>query len=484
MARERDNTKKRNADAAFVGRIPPHDLEAEKAVLSAILLDNDALYKVLNEVRDADFYHPAHQTIFAAMAALKDANQPVDLHTLSDSLNTAKTLDAVGGPVFLAELADYAATSANVVHHAKIVHDKSVKRALISVASEIVENSFNQDDEAHSLLDMAESKIFSLSQQKGRSDFTSLSTEMASTFDHIEKLMQRAGSLTGIPTGFKSFDEMTGGLQAGELVILAARPSMGKTALALNIARNAAVEHGKRVAVFSMEMTTQSLILRLLSSEARIDASMFRRGIIPMSDYRRLSEAATVLSEAPPIWIDETGGLSILEIRAKARRLAAEHGLDLVVLDYLQLAHGERRSDRKDLEIAEISAGLKGLAKELHIPVMALSQLNRGPEQRDPDKRRPMMGDLRDSGAIEQDADVICFIYRDEFYNKDSEDVGKAELIIAKQRNGPTGTVKLSFQGQYSLFGNLAERAEEEMPHREASFSGPPSFADDDPEPF
>ncbi len=482
MARERDNTKKRNADAAFVGRVPPHNLEAEKAVLSAILLDNDALYRILNEVRDTDFYHPAHQTIFAAMVALKDANQPVDLHTLSDSLNTAKTLDSVGGPVFLAELADYAATSANVVHHAKIVHDKSVKRALISVASEIVENSFNQDDEAHSLLDMAESKIFSLSQQKGRSDFTSLSKEMPATFDHIEKLMQRAGSLTGIPTGFKSFDEMTGGLQAGELVILAARPSMGKTALALNIARHAAVEHSKRVAVFSMEMTTQSLILRLLSSEARIDASMFRRGIIPMSDYRRLSEAATVLSEAP-ISIDETGGLSILEIRAKARRRAAEHGLDLVVLDYLQLAHGERRSERKDLEIAEISAGLKGLAKELHIPVIALSQLNRGPEQRDPDKRRPMMGDLRDSGAIEQDADVVCFIYRDEFYNKESEDVGKAELIIAKQRNGPTGTVKLSFQGQYSLFGNLSERAEEAS-HREASFAGPPGYPDDDLEPF
>ncbi len=483
MAREQKNTKKRQADAVVSGRVPPYNLDAEKVVLSAILLDNDALYRILNEVRDTDFYHPAHQTIFAAMLALKDANQPVDLHTLSDYLNGAKTLDSVGGPVFLAELADYAATSANIVHHARIVHDKSVKRALISVASEIVETAFDQDDSAEGLLDVAESKIFGLSQQKGRSDFTALHTEMTATFDHIEKLMQRAGSLTGIPTGFKAFDEMTGGLQSGELVILAARPSMGKTALALNMARHAAVEHGKRVAVFSMEMNTQSLILRMLSSEARIDASMFRRGIIPMSDYRRLSEAATVLSEAP-IYIDETGGLSILEIRARARRLAAEHGLDLVILDYLQLAHGERRTDRKDLEIAEISAGLKGLAKELRIPVIALAQLNRGPEQRDPDKRRPMMGDLRDSGAIEQDADVVCFIYRDEFYNKESEDVGKAELIIAKQRNGPTGTVKLSFQGQYALFGNLTEREEEAMPHREASFSGPPSYTDEDIEPF
>jgi replicative DNA helicase len=304
---------------------------------------------------------------------------------------------------------------------------------------------------------------------------------MPGTFDYVEAIMNRGGELTGIPTGFRDLDQITGGLQAGELIVIAARPSMGKTAFALNIARNAAVEHAKKVAVFSLEMTTRSLIIRLLSSEAAIDFSSLRKGFLPMTDYRRLQSAADKLTNAE-IWIDDSGSLDILEIKAKSRRLHAEHGLDLVVLDYLQLAHAEGRRDRKDLEIAEISKGLKALAKELDIPVIALSQLNRGPEQRDPDKRRPMMGDLRESGAIEQDADVIAFIYRDIVYNKDTEEPRLAEIIIEKQRNGPTGTVKLDFEGRFARFQDRAVREDDLGPPGGGGFLPPgDAFGDGEP---
>jgi len=444
------------ASQADSHRIPPHDLEAEKAVLSALLLDNDAIHSVYTEVVPEDFYHPAHRQLYQSMLTLQDSNQPVDLHTLADYLNTQKTLDAIGGPVFLAEIADYEATAANVVHHARIVRDKSVKRSLIAVASEIAEAGFDQADAADHLLDAAESKIFEIGQKKARTTFRTLHDEMNEALDYVELLIQRGGQLTGVPTEFKDFDEMTGGLQPGELVVIAARPSMGKTALALNIARNAAIEHGKKVAIFSLEMTKRALALRLLASEASIDFSGFRKGFGRPEDLRKLTQAGGKLADAN-IWIDDSGLITILEIKAKCRRLSSERGLDLVIVDYLQLAHGDSPNQRKDLEIAEISGGLKALAKELDIPVIALSQLNRGPEQRDPDKRRPNMGDLRESGAIEQDADLIAFIYRDEVYNPTEENHGIAELIIAKQRNGPTGTVKLQFSARYAHFHDLAE---------------------------
>ena len=440
-----------------VGRVPPHDLEVEKAVLSALLLDNDAIHSILIEIRAEDFYHPAHQQLFRAMLVLRDENEPVDLHTLSDYLHTRKLLDAIGGPVFLAEIADYEATAANVLQHAKIVRDKSVKRSLIAVATEIAEAGFEQTEHAEELLDFAESKIFEISKAKSRVTFTTLHDEMDSALNYVEMLMER-GELTGVATGFKEFDEKTGGLQPGELVVIAARPSMGKTAMALNIARNAAVDHGKKVAIFSLEMTRRALALRLLASEASVDFSSFRRGFGSVSDHTRLVAAGGTLANAD-IWIDDSGMITILEIKAKCRRLASEHGLDLVIVDYLQLAHGDRPTHRKDLEIAEISHGLKALAKELDIPVIALSQLNRGPEQRDPDKRRPNMGDLRESGAIEQDADVIGFIYREELYQKTEENRGIAELILAKQRNGPTGTIRLAFEARYANFRNLADEA-------------------------
>jgi replicative DNA helicase len=428
----------------------------EKAVLSALLRDNRAIHSVLNEVRPADFYHPAHRQLYEVMIHLQDENEPVDLHTLANRLNEQKLLDAVGGPVYLAELFDYEVTAANVVQHARIVRDKSVKRELIGVATEIAELGYEEAEASDRLLDEAESKIFNIGQARARSTFRSLYDEMHDAIGYVERLMERSGELTGVPTGFKDLDEKTGGLQPGELVVIASRPSMGKTALALNIARNAALDHGKKVAIFSLEMTKRALALRFLSSEARVDLSSFRRGFGSHSDHSKLVQKAGLLAEAA-IWIDDSGTITILEIKAKCRRLASERGLDVVMVDYLQLAHGDSAAQRKDLEIAEISHGLKALSKELDIPVVALSQLNRGPEQRDPDKRRPNMGDLRESGAIEQDADVVAFIYRDEVYNPTEENRGLAELILAKQRNGPTGTVRLSFEGRYANFRDLAD---------------------------
>jgi replicative DNA helicase len=467
------------AAAGAAGRVPPHDLDAERSVLSALLLDARAFIDVAEEVRAEDFYHPAHQTLFRAMVSLHEEQRPVDLVTLSDHLTTRKQLDAVGGPVFLAEIADFEATAAHVVHHARIVREKAVKRRLIHVATDVVESVYEEEGSAGELLDAAESRIFEISRSQSRSSFRSLQDEMEPTFDYVEAIMSRAGALTGIPTGFADLDEMTGGLQNGELVILAARPSMGKTALALNIARNAAMDHQKQVAVFSLEMTTRALVLRLLSSEAAVDFSVFRSKYVPTRDFTRLSQAGTRLAAAE-IWIDDSGSLTILEIKAKCRRMKADRGLDLVILDYLQLAHADGRRERKDLEIAEISQGLKALAKELSIPVVALSQLNRGPEQRDPDKRRPNMGDLRESGAIEQDADLIAFIYRDHVYNKEA-DPHDAELIIAKQRNGPTGTVHLHFEGRYARFGNRTGPGFEGGPGpAPAGFVGPGGSPGDD----
>jgi len=448
--RRRDGRPSPSGYAEAAGRVPPSDVAAEKAVLSSIMIDNDVLHSVFTEVKPDDFYHPAHRILYQVMVALKDANEPVDLTTLADALTARKQLDAVGGAVALAEISDFEATPANAVPYARIVREKAVKRSLISVASEIVTLGYDPSGTAGELLDEAESKIFALSQEKARSSLASIGEEMHTAVDHIEMLIHRGGELTGCPTGYKDFDRLTGGLQAGDLFILAARPSMGKTALALNIARNAALDHGRNVAVFSLEMTTRSLVLRLLSSEAEVDFSAFRKGFISVEAHQRIVKSASRLAEAG-IWIDDSGAATILEMRAKARRLHAQHGLDMVIVDYLQLAKGDQRLNSREQEISEVSRGLKGLAKELDIPVIALSQLNRGPETRKEDKR-PILADLRESGAIEQDADVIAFIYRDVVYNRDTEFENLAELIIAKQRNGPTDTVKLAFEGRYARF--------------------------------
>ena len=434
----------------IAGRIPPHDIEAEKAVLSAILLDNDAIHAAVTEVREEDFYHPSHQTLYRSMVRLRDDNQPVDLTTLAAFLKGEGLLETIGGPILLVEIADYEATPANIIHYAKIVRDRAIKRSLISTASEIVALGYEYGEAADTLLDEAESRIFGLSTEKANTSLSNISVEMHDAVDHIDMLMNRTGELTGLSTGFEGLDEITGGLQSGELFILAARPAMGKTALALNIARNAAVDSGKNVAVFSLEMTTRSLVMRMLSSEAQVDFAAFRSGLISTDAHSRLMAAAGRLSDAK-LWIDDSGSASILEMRAKCRRLQSQHGLDLVIVDYLQLAHGDRNTQSREQEISEISRGLKGLAKELDIPVMALSQLNRGPESRKEDKR-PLLADLRESGAIEQDADIIGFIYRDIVYNRETEFENLAELNIAKQRNGPTGMVKLEFEGRFAQF--------------------------------
>jgi replicative DNA helicase len=436
-------------------RVPPSDLDAEKAVLSAILLDNNAIHAIVTELSTDYFYHPAHRALYSAMLTLKDKNQPVDLVTLADYLKSNDLLASVGGAVALAEIADYEATAANIVHYARIVREKSVKRSLISVASEIVSLGYDEVQSSDELLDQAESRIFALSQEQAKSSLSPLNVEVHSAIDHIEMLMARGGDLTGLRTNFAELDAMTGGLQPGDLIIIAARPSMGKTALALNLARNVAVGHDKKVAVFSLEMTTQSLVMRLLASEGMVDASAFRNGFISQESHGELIRAAEKLSAAD-IWIDDTPAATVLEIRAKCRRMHSQRGLDLVIVDYLQLARADHRVASREQEISEISRGLKGLAKELNIPVIALSQLNRGPETRKDDKR-PILADLRESGAIEQDADIIGFIYRDVVYNPETEFPNLAELLIRKQRNGPTGTVKLEFLGRYALFKDWPE---------------------------
>jgi replicative DNA helicase len=471
----------------IAGRVPPHDIEAEKAVLSAILLDNDAIHAVVTEVHEEDFYHPSHQILYRSMVRLRDENQPVDLTTLSAHLKGEGLLESIGGAIALAEIADYEATPANILHYAKIIRDRSIKRHLISTATEIVALGYEQGEPADSLLDEAESRIFGLSTEKANTTLEKIEVSMHDAVDHIDMLMNRSGELTGLSTGYQKLDDMTGGLQAGDLFILAARPSMGKTAFALNVARNAAIDSNKHVAVFSLEMTTRSLVMRLLSSEAQVDFGQFRSGLISTEAHSRLMAASGQLAEAE-VWIDDTAAASVLEMRAKCRRLSSQHGLDLVIVDYLQLARGDRNTHSREQEISEISRGLKGLAKELEIPVIALSQLNRGPETRKEDKR-PLLADLRESGAIEQDADVIAFIYRDVVYNKETEFENQAELIIAKQRNGPTGTVKLEFEGRFAQFRDwpLSDDPYEGAPGGGGFGSLPPGGSfdpDDDPDGF
>lgn len=454
--RSRDDEERRVRHEMASGRTPPADVEAEKAILSSILLDNGVMHSMIESLREEDFYHPAHQILFGSMKDLDARNQPIDLLVLADFLEGEGLLEAVGGPVALAEIADHEATPANAVHYGEIVREKALKRSLIGVGTEIVGFGFEPAESADDLLDQAEARVFALSQARARSTLRSLRDEMNSTVDHIEALMNRGDALTGLPTGFRELDKLTGGLQPGDLIILAARPSMGKTALALNLARNAAIEHRKHAAVFSVEMTTRALVMRMLSSEAEVDFANFNRGLISSEAHTRIVQAASRLAEAP-IWIDDSDGPSVLEIRAKARRMHARDPLDLVVVDYLQLLRGDRRIDSREQEISEISRGLKGLAKELNIPVIALSQLNRGPETRKAEDKRPMLADLRESGAIEQDADVIAFIYRDIVYNKETEYEDLAELIVAKQRNGPTDTVRLRFEGRYARFADWTQ---------------------------
>ncbi|NPU85757.1 MAG: replicative DNA helicase [Syntrophaceae bacterium] len=440
---------------ASLHRIPPQNLEAEQSILGGILLDNHALNPVLEVLDFKDFYSEAHRRIFKAIVELSDRNDPVDLITLSNLLKEKKQLDPVGGTAYLASLVDNVPSAANVAFHARIVKEKAILRGLIGTATEILGKSYDASADVDQVLDEAEHAIFEISERKIRPTFWPFKTIIKESIRTIEKLYERKELVTGVPTGFERIDELTSGLQKSDLIIVAGRPSMGKTAFALNIARNAATLSGVPVAVFSLEMSKEQLALRMLASEAKVDSQRIRKGFLGETDWPKLIAAAGQLSEAL-IFIDDTPALSVLEMKAKARRLKAENGLGLVILDYLQLMKGGGSRDSREQEISEISRSLKALAKELSVPVIALSQLNRKVEDRT--NRRPQMADLRESGAIEQDADVIAFIYRDEVYNRteDNPEKGIAEIIIGKQRNGPTGTVKLAFLEKYTCFENLA----------------------------
>ncbi|NOY64185.1 MAG: replicative DNA helicase [Nitrospirae bacterium] len=443
-----------------IDKLPPQNLEAEQSVLGAILLDNEALLKALEIITPEDFYRDSHKKIFNAMIELFEKNEPIDLITLTDHLRMKDHLESIGGVSYLTSLVNFIPTAANVRHHARLIREKSLMRGLIRTATEIVSMVYEENMPADDLVDMAEKNIFAISDKRVKTSFSRLKDVIKDSFEMIESLYDRKEAITGVPSGFHDLDELTTGFQQGDLIIVGGRPSMGKTALALNIAQHVGVELGEPVAIFSLEMSKRQLALRMLCSEAMVDSNRVRKGFIRKEDWHKLTSAAGKLAEAP-IFIDDSSGISVLEMRAKARRLKMEHGLSLVIVDYLQLMKGKGNFERREQEISEISRALKGLAKELEVPVIALSQLNRGVEQRH--DKRPTLADLRESGAIEQDADVILFLYRDEVYNKNSNDNrGKAEIIIAKQRNGPTATVNLTYLSHCTRFVPYTEVLYEE----------------------
>jgi replicative DNA helicase len=438
-------------------RVPPQSIEAEQAVLGGLMLAPDAYDRVADLLVEHDFYRRDHQLIWRAIRELAEKSRPYDAVTLGEWFESMGVAEQVAGGAYLVELASTTPSSANIKAYAEIVRDKAVLRQLIEVGTGIVNDGFQPDGrDSGEILAKAEQEVFAIAEAgaRGRTDFTPVTKALSEAFDVLQKRYENGGSVTGLPTGYTEFDEMTAGLQPTDLLILAARPAMGKTTLALNMAEYAAIKSKKAVAVFSMEMSASQLALRLISSNGRVNATRLRNGQLEDEDWSRVTGAIRMLRDAK-IFIDDTPALSPEVLRAKARRLKREHDLGLIVIDYLQLMAVPGNSENRATEISEISRSLKGLAKELNVPVIALSQLNRSLETRT--DKRPVMADLRESGAIEQDADVIVFIYRDEYYNKEnSPDKGLAEVIIGKQRNGPTGSIKLKFFGEYTRFDNLA----------------------------
>jgi len=440
-----------------VHRLPPQNIEAEQCVLGSILLQQGAMAKAAELLSEEDFYRDAHRLIFRSMVALFEKNEPIDLITVADHLRNSRKLEEAGGPAYLASLTDTVPVASNIAHYARIVREKAILRRLIQTSTEIASRCYEEQDDIDGLLDEVEQTVFEISRSKSGQSYHPMNEVVKTTFQYVETLYERKELVTGVPTEYHDFDKMTAGLQPSDLIILAGRPSMGKTALALNIVQNCALLHKVPIVVFSLEMSKEQLGLRMLCSVSRVDAYRLRTGFLKDNDWEKLTRAYNMLIDAP-IFIDDTPALSILEMRAKARRLKTEHNIGMVVVDYLQLVKGRANAQSREQEISEISRSLKAMAKELNVPVIALSQLNRSLESR-PNKR-PQLSDLRESGAIEQDADVICFIYRDEVYNKseDNPNKGIAELIIGKQRNGPTGTVKLAFLNHITTFENLAQR--------------------------
>jgi replicative DNA helicase len=433
-------------------KLPPQNLEAEQSILGGVLIENDALNTVVEFLEEGDFYRESHQKIFHSMTTLSERNEPLDLITLTNELKKKKELDEIGGASYLASLVEAVPTAANIAYYAKIVKEKSILRKLISTATEIVTQSFQEGRDLEDFLDEAEQAIFRISEHRVKPAFYPIKEIVKESFKVIERLYEKKELITGVPSGFKDLDRKTAGFQNADLIIVAGRPSMGKTALCLNMAQHAAINAKIPTAIFSLEMSKEQLAIRMLCSEGRVDSSRLRSGFLSESDWPKLTMAAGALSDAL-IFIDDTPAISVLELRAKARRLKADRGLGLIMIDYLQLMRGRSGVERREQEISEISRSLKALAKELNVPVLAISQLSRKAEDRP--GRKPQLSDLRESGAIEQDADVIIFIYRDEVYNPDSDHKGTAEVIIGKQRNGPTGKIDLSFISEYTTFKDL-----------------------------
>lgn len=450
-------------------RIPPQNLEAEQSILGGLMLDREALDQVGDMLLAEDFYKPAHQKIYNAIKDLHSKSQPIDIITVTNLLQADGSMEMVGGPEYLISLLDKTISSANITSHAKIVKDKATLRKLISTNSQLIEKAYNQDFvDVESFVDQAESEIFKIGENKQQTGLVGAMEIVKASIQKIEELYKNKAEITGIGTGFKKLDEMTAGLHPGEMTIIAARPSMGKTAFSLNIAQHIALRLKKTVAYFSLEMGKESMMMRMLSAESKVSMSEIRNGRIQDSAWPKLINAASALSEAP-IFIDDTPGVSPFEIRSRARRLKAEHGLDVIMIDYLQLMSMKQRYSSREQEVAEISKSLKAIAKELQIPVIALAQLNRGVEGRT--EKKPMLSDLRESGSIEQDADVIMMLYRDDYYDKENpEKQGHAEVIVGKQRNGATGPVKLRFDAQYNRFRDV----EPEMAGPGASIMPPP----------
>lgn len=445
----------RDKTMSVLERLPPQNLEAEQSVLGAMLIDKEAIARVQEVLRAEDFYREAHRHIYDVITGLFDRGEAVDLITVTEELRRRGRLEAIGGVSYLTTLANIVPTAANVEYYARIVEEKSLLRALIKAATEIVARGYAAQEEIDDLLDGAEQLIFEIGQRRNRQSFFSLKELMVEAFGRIEKLFKEKGGVTGVPTGFRELDQLTSGLQPSELIVVAARPSMGKTQFCLNLARHAAVHHRLPVAIFSLEMSREQLALRLLSSEAGVDGQRLRTGFLQDSDWGRLGLAMGRLGDAP-MYIDDTPGASVAEVRARARRMKAEKDLGLIVIDYLQLMQTRTRIENRQQEISEISRSLKALARELKVPVVAASQLSRAVESR-PDKR-PLLSDLRESGAIEQDADVVAFIYREDYYKPDSEKKNIAQIIVAKQRNGPVGEVELYFDKETGRFIDLERR--------------------------
>jgi replicative DNA helicase len=436
-------------------RVPPQSLEAEESVLGGILLDNTAIDRAIEVLTPEDFYRESHRRVFRGMLELSERGEPADIITLSEVLRARGELADIGGVTYLAELTERVPTAANILQYARIVKEKAILRGLIAAATDIASRGYEANQDVEELLDSAEQRIFAISEGRIRPAFYRMGEVIMETLKTVERLHAHKQLVTGVPTGFDDLDRLTAGLQPAELIILAGRPGMGKTALALNMAQHAALSQGKHgIAVFSLEMAKEQLVLRMLCAQARVDSAKVRGGFLSDRDFERLAIAAQQLGDAP-IYIDDSPGLSVLELRAKARRLKRDQSINLsmVIVDYLQLMRGLGPTDSREQEISQISRSLKNLAKELNVPVVALSQLNRQVEQRA--ERRPLLADLRESGAIEQDADVVAFVFREEAYHPENEEVrGIAEVIVAKQRNGPVGSIKLSFRSEYTRFEN------------------------------